>query len=246
MKTQTVSKKCAYDKNPALIERYRLGDERAGEELILLNKPLVCSIAARFAGRGTDTEDLIAIGNMGLLKAIKTFDGTRGCAFSTYAVPLIFGEIRRFLRDDGMIKVSREEKRLLAKVSAERERRLALGLDISIKALAEALSVAPGDVVSALYSGAPVRSLDECAYEEDDSVSLGATIYDEDESARSFDKLSLSMAIEKLCAFHKKLIILRYFKDYSQTETAKVLGVTQVKVSREEKKILGILKEDLC
>ena len=239
------TKKCVFDKNPELIELYKQGDERAGEELILLNKPLVCSIASRFYGRGTDGEDLIAIGNMGLLKAIKTFDKERGCTFSTYAVPLIFGEIRRFLRDDGMIKVSREEKRLLAKISAERERRLAQGLDVGVKSLAEALSVSPGDVVSALYSGAPIRSLDECAYDEEDSVSLGATLYDEDEARRSFDKLSLSMAIEKLCSFDKKLIILRYFKDYSQMETAKVLGVTQVKISREEKKILKILKADL-
>ena len=242
MNTDIPSRKCAYDKNPRLIEKYRQGDRAAGEELILLNKPLVCSIAARFSGRGTDAEDLVAMGNMGLLKAIRTFDLERGCAFSTYAVPLIFGEIRRFLRDDGIIKVSREEKRLLAKISAERERRQLLGQDVSIKAIAAALSVPPAEVTSALCSGAPVRSLDDKAYDEEDSPPLCAVVYDEDEERKNFDKLSLTLAMEKLDPWQKKLIILRYFKDYSQTETAAALGVTQVKISREEKKILGILR----
>ena len=245
MKTESKSEKCLFDKNPKLIERYRGGDREAGEELVLLNKPLVVSIASRFVGRGTDTEDLIAIGNMGLLKAIKTFDSERGCAFSTYAVPLIFGEIRRFLRDDGLIKVSREEKRLLAKISEERERRLALGLDASVRAISEALAVSVPDVISAISSGAPVRSLDDVAYDEDDSPSLLSTLSDEGEAERNFDKFCLSFAIEKLTPFHKKLIILRYFKDYSQQITALHLGVTQVKVSREEKKALEFLKKEL-
>ena len=240
MNIQAKERKTAYDKNPTLIREYRLGSREAGEEIVLLNKPLVQSIAARFIGRGTDIEDLVAIGNLGLVKAINTFDFDRGCAFSTYAVPLIFGEIRRFLRDDGMIKVSREEKRLLALISAERERRQTLGEDTSIKALAEALKVSAQEVVSALYSGAPIRSLDDFAYSEEDSVTLGATLCDEDEGEREFDKLSLTMAIEKLSEWHRKLIILRYFRDFSQTETAKAFGVTQVKISREEKKSLNI------
>ena len=235
----------AYDKNPDLIRRYRAGDEFAGEEIVILNKPLVCSIAGRFSSRGVDMEDLVAIGNIGLIKAINTFDFSRECAFSTYAVPLIFGEIRRFLRDDGIIKVSREEKRLSAIVSAERDRRLAAGESVSLSDIASALGITREDAASALTAGAPIRSLDESAYVDDDSVTLGNTIFDEDEEQRNFDKLSLSLAIEKLDEWQRKLIILRYFKDFSQTETAKFLGVTQVKISREEKKILVKLKEAL-
>ena len=237
-----ITKKRQYDKNPELIKRYRAGDALAGEEIVLLNKPLVCSIAARFTSRGVDIEDLIATGNIGLVKAINTFDFSRECAFSTYAVPLIFGEIRRFLRDDGMIKVSREEKKLAAMVSAERERRQTLGESTSLSDIAKSLGIKREDVASALVAGAPIRSLDESAYTDDDSVSLGNTIFDEDEQAREFDRLSLTLAIEKLDEWQRKLILLRYFRDLSQTETAKVLGVTQVKISREEKKILEKLR----
>ncbi len=234
-----------YDKNPELIRRYREGDEDAGEEIVLLNKPLVCSIASRFTSRGVDIEDLVATGNIGLVKAINTFDFSRECAFSTYAVPLIFGEIRRFLRDDGMIKVSREEKKLSAIVCAERERRQAQGESLAISDIAAALGISAAEAASALSAGAPIRSLDESAYIDDDSVTLGNTIFDEDEEARNFDKLSLGIAIERLEEWQRKLIILRYFRDYSQTETAKILGVTQVKISREEKKILKLLRAEL-
>ena len=242
--TKTVPKK-SYDKNPDLIRRYREGDESAGEEIVILNKPLVCGIAKRFSQRGVDIDDLVATGNIGLVKAINTFDFSRECAFSTYAVPLIFGEIRRFLRDDGMIKVSREEKKLCALVSKERERRLALGEPSRISDIAEALGISSAEAASALSAGAPIRSLDECAFADEDSVSLGSTIFDEDEEEKNFDKLSLGMAIEKLGEWDRKLIILRYFKDLSQSETAKLLGVTQVKISREEKKILDRLKREM-
>ena len=241
--TANEGKKKAYDRNPELISKYRAGDELAGEEIVILNKPLVHSIAGRFIGRGVDPEDLVAIGNIGLVKAINTFDFSRECAFSTYAVPLIFGEIRRFLRDDGMIKVSREEKRLSAIVCRERERRYAAGEGSSIGEIAKSLGISPQDAASALAAGAPIRSLDDSAYADDDSVTVGQTVFDEDEEEKNFDKLSLTLAIEKLDEWQRKLIILRYFRDFSQTETAKVLGVTQVKISREEKKILKKLGE---
>ena len=234
-----------YDKNIDLIRRYRDGDGEAGEELANLNKPLVYNIAGRFSGRGIDMDELVEMGTIGLVKAINTFDFSRECAFSTYAVPLIFGEIRRFLRDDGMIKVSRENKRLSALLNAERDRRLNLGEDVGVETLAMAVGVSPQDAAAALFSTAPVRSLDEAAYDDDDSVTLGATVCDEDAVGRDFDRLALRLAIEKLADLPKKIIILRYFRDFSQAETAKVLGLTQVKISREEKKILSLLRGEL-
>lgn len=231
-----------FDRNPELISAYRAGDAAAGEALILQNRPLVFHIVKRFTDRGVDTEDLVEIGSIGLVKAINTFDPDRGCAFSTYAVPLIFGEIRRFLRDDGILKVSREEKRLCAVLNAERERRLAAGEDSGIAAVASAVGVSPEDAASAIFSGAPVRSLDEAAFGEEDDTTIGALVWDEEEETRNFDRLALRMAMEKLPEQERRLILLRYFRDFSQTEVAKILGVTQVKVSREEKKILAKLR----
>lgn len=238
-------KKSPYDRNLDLLREYRAGNSDAGEQLALLNAPLVYSIAGRFAGRGADMSDLVESGNIGLVKAIKTFDFSHGCLFSTYAVPLIFGEIRRFLRDDGIIKVSREEKRLSAILCAERERRLASGEDADIASVALAVGISPQDAASALFASSPVRSLDEAAFDEDDSTTLGSIICDDEEESRTFDRFALRVAIEKLSDFHRKLIILRYFRDLSQIETARLLGLTQVKVSREEKKIMQILRKEL-
>ena len=238
-------KKSPYDENLALLLAYREGDSEAGERLAILNAPLVYSIASRFSGRGADMSDLVESGNIGLVKAIKTFDFSHGCVFSTYAVPLIFGEIRRFLRDDGIIKVSREEKRLSALLLAERERRLSSGEDADIASIAAAVGISVQDASSVLFASSPVRSLDESAYDDDDGVTLGSIICDEDAEMRQFDRFALRMAIEKLSDEHRRLIILRYFRDLSQTETARILGLTQVKVSREEKKIMEILRREL-
>lgn len=238
-------KKRTYDENLTLLRAYREGDEEAGERLAELNTPLVYSIAGRFTGRGADISDLVESGTIGLVKAMKTFDFSHGTAFSTYAVPLIFGEIRRFLRDDGIIKVSREEKRLSVLLLAERERRLSAGEDTDIASVAAAVGISPQDASSALFASSPVRSLDEAAYDDDDSITLGSMICDEDAEKNQFDRFALRMAIEKLSDNHRKLIILRYFRDLSQTETAKILGLTQVKVSREEKKIMEILRREL-
>ena len=238
-------KKSPYDENLMLLRAYRAGDGEAGERLAELNAPLVYSIAGRFSGRGADMSDLVESGTIGLVKAIKTFDFSHGCVFSTYAVPLIFGEIRRFLRDDGIIKVSREEKRLSALLLAERERRLSAGEDADIRSVAAAVGISPQDASSVLFASSPVRSLDEAAYDEDDGVTLGSTICDEEAELRQFDRFALHMAIERLTEEQRKLIILRYFRDLSQTETARLLGLTQVKVSREEKKIMEILRKEL-
>ena len=231
-----------YDKNLELIKRYRLGDKAAGEELVLLNRPLIYNIAARFTGRGVDKDELFEIGSIGLVKAINTFDFSRECAFSTYAVPLIFGEIRRFLRDDGMIKVARESKRLSALLNKERERRLNTGEDVGIVSLAKAVGATPEDSAIALFATMPVQSFEDSIGESTDERNLESTLCDADEGIRNFDKMAIKFALEKLGDTEKKIIILRYFRDFSQTETAKILGLTQVKISREEKKILAKLK----
>ena len=243
---KNTEKKNSYDENLALLRAYRDGDAAAGERLAVLNSPLVYSIAGRFASRGADMSDLVECGNIGLVKAMKTFSFSHGCAFSTYAVPLIFGEIRRFLRDDGIIKISREEKRLSALLNAERERRIAAGECTDVASLATAVGISVQDAASALFASAPVRSLDECAFEDDDSTTLGSLIADEDAELREFDRLALRVAIEKLSDHHRRLIVLRYFRDFSQSETARILGLTQVKVSREEKKIMDILRRELA
>lgn len=235
----------AYDENLTLLRAYREGDAEAGERLAELNAPLVYSIAGRFTGRGADISDLVESGTIGLVKAMRTFDFSHGCVFSTYAVPLILGEIRRFLRDDGIIKVSREEKRLSALLCAERERRLTAGEDADLSAVAAAVGISVQDAASALFAASPVRSLEEAAYDDEDSATLGSTLCDEEEEIRQFDRFALRMAIEKLSEPWQKLIILRYFRDMSQTETARILGLTQVKVSREEKKIMDFLRREL-
>ena len=141
-------KEDAFDRNLILLREYRLGSAEAGEELARLNAPLVASIARRFSERG-ELSDLLECGNIGLVKAMQSFDPDRGCAFSTYATPLIFGEIRRFLRDDGMIKVSREQKRLCALLCSERERRISLGEPTDIASIAAAVGISPGQVTAA-------------------------------------------------------------------------------------------------
>lgn len=237
--------KSSYDRNPELIMRFRSGDEEAGAALVELNLPLVYSIAARFYDRGRDPDELIECGTVGLCKAIRTFDPTRGCAFSTYAVPLIFGEIRRFLRDDGMIKVSREEKRLSAILNRERERRTQAGEPTDLASIAAAVGISVTDAASAIFSEVPVKSLEESIAGEDEGLTLGSVIADE-EAERGFDRIALFMAIEGLSPLHRRIVALRYFRDLSQTETASILGITQVKVSREEKKIMEQLRRLLA
>ncbi len=234
-----------YADNAALLERSLAGDEKATETLLMNNSGLVRGIASRFIGRGTDYEDLVQIGMIGLVKAVRTFDPARECAFSTYAVPLIFGEIRRHLRDDGFVKVSRTRKRLAAQLAAAREEALKAGREMRIEELADACGVTVEDAVDAIEATAPVRSLSECMYGDEDGPTLDSAIADEEAPERSFDRLALSMSIDKLPPLRRKIILLRYFRDLSQQRTADILGLTQVKVSREEKKILAFLREEL-
>ncbi len=232
----------SYEENVELVRRAQAGERDAAERIFIKNQPLIYHLASRFSDRGVDMAELVDVGTLGLVKAMNTFDTTRGVMFSTYAVPLIFGEMRRFLRDDGIIKVSREEKRLSARLLAERDRRLGCGENTSILAIAEAVGVSAEDAASAIFSSTPVRSLDELAFDDESDTTLLATISDEEEEERAFSHLALRMAMDHLSEEERQLILLRYFRDYSQARCAEILGVTQVKVSREEKKILARLR----
>ena len=235
-----------FDKNPLLLARSAQGDESATEELILYNTGLVTSIAARFIGRGTDMEDLIQIGHIGLLKAIRTFDPARECAFSTYAVPLIFGEIRRFLRDDGPVKIPRTQKRLGAQLMAEREKAAASGEELTIEELARRCGTTPPEAAAAMEATMPLCSLSDFLWGGEDGPTVESALSDEEEAERNLNRLALSAAMDKLPSLRQQIIRLRYYEDLSQQQVADRLGLTQVKVSREEKKILAFLAKELA
>ena len=182
---------------------------------------------------------------IGLLKAIRSFDMSRGFAFSTYAVPLIIGEIRRFLRDDGLLKVSRIQKRLGAVIMHEREKYISEnGNEPRLEDLAKAVGVTLEEAALALDSASPVRSLSEVI--GDDDFSLEDVIPSSDDAlGKMIENVALCETINKLPPLWRQIITLRYFRDYSQQQTADALGLTQVKISREEKKIFSSLRAEL-
>jgi RNA polymerase sporulation-specific sigma factor len=236
-----------YAANPELILRAQAEDEAAMEELVTLNMGLVRSLAIRFRDRGTEMEDLIQIGTIGMIKAIRSFDLSRGTTFSTYAVPLIVGEIRRHLRDDGMIKVSRTYRRIgVALMNARNRICTEEGRDPTIGELAELCGVTPEEAAIALDATAPVSSLSETVYGEE-GITLEGTIADEDNDIdRLSDKIALDQAISRMQPLWQKIVLLRYYRDLTQQQTADRLGLSQVKVSREEKKIMAFLREQLA
>ena len=238
-----------YSANAELLMLAGSGDEEkvmaATEELVRKNMGLVRSIALRFCGRGTEYEDLVQIGTMGMLKAIRTFDRERGTVFSTYAVPLIVGEIRRHLRDDGIIKVGREQRRLGIELRRVSERIMnEEGREAHIDELARAVGVSSEEAAMAMEATTPLLSLSggsEETGELEDRLPGGE--FDEMEKVR--DRIALGQAIDRLPPEWKKIIVLRYYRNLTQSQTAERLGITQVKVSREEKKILEKLREIL-
>ena len=226
-----------YSENTCYIEKSQEGDDRATEELIRTNYPLAASIARRFSGRGVEMEDLIQIALIGMLKAIRTFDTSRGTAFSTYAVPLIIGEIRKFLRDDGLIKVSRVNKKNCAVLMRRREEFISKhGREPHTEELAQLSGLSREEVLQALNAGRPVASLSEPVGDDGD-LTVESMVEDPSCSIeKAFDRIALSEALQKLPEQWRKIIMLRYYRDLSQQQTADILGLTQVKVSREEKK----------
>ena len=232
-----------HEESLALIASAQLGDEEAKEKLISENFPLIKSIVKRFKGR-LEYDDLMQLGAMGFLKAVAGFDPSFGVRFSTYAVPMITGEIKRFLRDDGMVKVSRWAKTLAQKIAAylDEVRKSNLA-EPTVEELAEKFGCEAGDVVFALDTGHFVVSLSEAA--DDDGTPLGDRIAGGETPEEGIDGLMLRDSIKSLPEREKKIIILRYFRDKTQSEVAAELGVSQVQVSRLESKILSKMREKL-
>lgn len=245
-----------------LIARSQTGDKEAREVLIENNLGLVHHIVKRFMGRGHDLEDLFQVGTIGLMKAIDKFDLEIGVQFSTYAVPMITGEIKRFLRDDGMVKVSRTLKENGRKAAMERQRLQAvLGREPTLSEVSEAAGLAVEDVVMAMEAAGEVESLYASVYQDDGSEvflvdkvvqgesgcvgsSLKGTATCEDsEKEKLLNHMLLEQLMGGLEEKERALIVMRYFENRTQVEIANLLGTSQVQVSRLEKKILKRMRE---
>ncbi|MDO7905124.1 RNA polymerase sporulation sigma factor SigF [Paenibacillus sp. JX-17] len=230
-----------------LIALSQSGDAIARDTLVNCNMRLVWSVVQRFMNRGYEPEDLFQIGCIGLLKSVDKFDLSYDVKFSTYAVPMIIGEIQRFLRDDGTLKVSRSLKEMANKVRKKRDE-LSKHLDRlpTIKEVAEQLGVSPEEVVFAQEANKPPTSIHETVFENDgDPITLMDQIADESQE-RWFDKLALNEAIDGLSERERLIVYLRYFKDQTQSEVAGRLGISQVQVSRLEKKILQSIRDQIA
>ncbi|MBQ9482291.1 MAG: SigB/SigF/SigG family RNA polymerase sigma factor [Clostridia bacterium] len=229
------------------IRQAKAGDERAKEILLENNTNLIKSIVKRFLGKGVEYDDLYQLGCLGFLKAVKNFDEKYDVMFSTYAVPMIIGEIKRFMRDDGAIKVSRAIKTLSLKINRfVEEYRVKNDRSPTVEEIAERFGVERADVVFALDSSKYPLSLNSAESEDEDSntelIDRIPATFDGDEL---IDKIMLRTFIERLPDRDRKIIILRYFRDKTQSEIAAELGVSQVQVSRLENKIIEKLKSFL-
>ncbi|PXV85981.1 RNA polymerase sporulation-specific sigma factor [Lachnotalea glycerini] len=232
----------------ALIEKSHQGDKKARDMLVEENMGLVWSIVKRFVGRGHEQEDLFQIGSIGLIKAIDKFDTSYEVKFSTYAVPMISGEIKRFLRDDGMVKVSRSLKENGYKIrQATQSISHEMGREATIEELAAATELSAEDIVMAMDASVEVESIYKTVYQgEGTQISLVDKLEEKnDEQEKLLDHMLLEQLLEILDEKEKKLIILRYYQDKTQMEVAKVLGISQVQVSRMEKKILLRMRQTL-
>lgn len=234
------------DRTEELIWRSQEGDKEARETLIEENMGLIHHVVKRFLGRGVEAEDLFQIGAIGLVKAVDRFDLSFGVRFSTYAVPMISGEIKRFLRDDSMIKVSRSLKELAIKAARLREQILQeRGIEPGVEELAEELGVDPEELVQAMDSNAEVESLQKIVYQGDgEGLSLMDKVdHGKDEQEILLRQLLLEQLLDTLTPEERRLIVLRFFHDETQTQVAEKLGMSQVQVSRLEKKILLNLRK---
>lgn len=228
-----------------LILKAQKGDKEVLKKLVEDNSGLIWSIVKKFKGRGIESEDLFQLGAIGLIKCIRKFDISYDVKLSTYAVPMIMGEIKRFLRDDGRIKVSRTLKELAVKIAAtEDELKKRLGRNADISEIASELNVREDEVIMAMDAVREIESLDEEIYRSD-----GQTVYKldriaaGDESETIDNRIILSQAIEALEPKEREIIKMRYYEDKTQTEVSKTIGVSQVQISRIEKRILKAIRD---
>ena len=232
------------DHTRALLQAAQKGDRAACGQLVEENQGLIWSLVHRYARKGMDSEDLYQLGCLGFLKAVQGFDLDYGTQFSTYAVPKIAGEIRRFLRDDGMIRVGRGKREQALRLHKAREDLQArLGRDPALSELAQATGMTPEEIAAADLAAAAVLSLQ--AESGETGLALEMVVGSESPEEGMVETVALRTAIDRLPERERKLILLRYYKGLTQDKTARVLGISQVQVSRLEKKCLQILRREL-
>ena len=236
------------DHTIALIQKSHEGDEDAKAQLVEENVGLVWCIVKRFYNRGAEAEDLFQIGSIGLLKAIDKFDVSYDVKFSTYAVPMISGEIKRFIRDDGLIKVSRSLKEIAYKAYlVQEELRKKRGREPTLQELADYMGVEKEELVMAMEANAEVESLHKTIYQKDGhEIQLMDKLKEQEaREDKVLDRMLLKELLEQLGKEERQLIFLRYFANKTQTEVGEIMGISQVQVSRMEKKILKKLREQI-
>ena len=232
--------------NLELIKQAKEGNDLAKEKLVSQNMRLIYSVARKFSGRGYDLEDLYQLGAIGLVKAINNFDLSFSVQFSTYAVPLIMGEIKRFLRDDGPVKVSRSRKTLASKVKIFTENyKKQTGEEPKLSLISEKLDVSKEEIIEALDACQTPASLYTPSPADEKLLLIDKISGGVNEESDTVNKIVLLELIKKLPERERKIIVLRYFKDKTQTEVAKKLGISQVQVSRLEKKVLMQMRDKM-
>ena len=231
------------------IKKAQNGDKDEMAKLVEDNQGLIWSIVKRFLGRGYDKEDIYQIGCLGFIKAIRRFDSEFEVRLSTYAVPYILGEIKKFLRDDGPVKVSRSLRELNVKISELQKEYLKKGKELNILEISQLLKIPKEEIALAMEIGRPTESIEESIY-NNEKTNKSLNIIDtlstnKDEASSITDKITIQRLIEDLEERDKQIILLRFYKDKTQTEVAKILGISQVQVSRIEKRILAGMKTEL-
>ena len=238
-----------YEENERLLAEAKNGNEEAMKCLIELNLPLVSALTKKFLNRGYEYEDIFQIGCIGLVKAVNNFDPEFNVKFSTYAVPMITGEVKRFLRDDGMIKVSRSVKSLARQIHYAKEQLAKdLNREPTIEELSEHSGINKEDIILAIESSNSLQYLYDTIHHEEGSAVLLIDKLSEksnDDDNTMADRIALKEALRCLDEKSRQIIMLRYFKDKTQVQVAKMLGISQVQVSRIEKKVLKAMREKL-
>ncbi|WP_291652904.1 RNA polymerase sporulation sigma factor SigF [Clostridium sp.] len=237
-----------YEENSQLIPLAKAGNQDAMNKVIEMNLPLVSSISKKFLNRGYDYEDIFQIGSIGLVKAINNFDDKFNVKFSTYAVPMIIGEIKRFIRDDGIIKVSRNVKSLARKLHFDKEQLTKkLDREPTIEELSQFSGVDKEEILFAIESSASMQYLYDTIHQDDGAPVLLIDKLSEkgEDDSDMINKIALKEALRSLDSKSRQIIMLRYFKDKTQVQVAKMLGISQVQVSRIEKKVLVLMKQKL-